>query len=193
MIVTLCFSNNKLILSDTLYVPSLRQNLISVSSLVNKSYSVNFGTEVVINRNGTFVYSGKVINGLYLITPIMYKTHDIEITNRTNRSALKIKSPSSNPIKLWHLRLSRINLDRIDRLVKDGILLSLVVEPMHVCESYLEGKMTKKPFSSKDIRAKDLLELVHTDVCGPMNIRARGGYEYFSTFTYDTQDMDTYT
>ena len=30
-----------------------------------------------------------------------------------------------------------------------------------------------------------MLELVHTDVCGPINIRARGGYEYFITFTDD--------
>ena len=34
-------------------------------------------------------------------------------------------------------------------------------------------------------RAKEVLELVHTDVCGPMNKLARGGYEYFITFTDD--------
>jgi len=181
-VVTLCFSKIKLVLSDTLYVPSLQQNLISVSSLVNKSYSITFGTEVVIKRNGTFICSGKVINGLYLLTPTMYEIHDTEINNRPS---LKRKSPSSNPTKLWHLRLGHINLNRIDRLVKDGILPSLVVEPMPVCESCLEGKMTKRPFSSKGNRAKDLLELVHTDVCGPINVRARGGYEYFITFTDD--------
>ena len=34
-------------------------------------------------------------------------------------------------------------------------------------------------------RATDLLEIIHTDVCGPMNIEARGGYRYFLTFTDD--------
>ena len=34
-------------------------------------------------------------------------------------------------------------------------------------------------------RATDLLEIKHTDVCGPMNIEARGGYRYFLTFTDD--------
>ena len=53
------------------------------------------------------------------------------------------------------------------------------------CESCLEGKMTKRPFSAKGNRATQCLELVHTDVCGPMNIQARGGYEYFVTFTDD--------
>ena len=30
-----------------------------------------------------------------------------------------------------------------------------------------------------------MLEIIHTDVCGPMNIEARGGYRYFLTFTDD--------
>ena len=32
-------------------------------------------------------------------------------------------------------------------------------------------------------RATKPLELVHTDVCGPMRVQAIGGYEYFVTFT----------
>ena len=37
----------------------------------------------------------------------------------------------------------------------------------------------------KGNRAKEPLELIHSDVCGPINIQARGGYEYFVTFTDD--------
>ena len=47
------------------------------------------------------------------------------------------------------------------------------------------GKMTKTPFSGIMERAKDLMEIIHTDVCGPMNIEARGGYRYFLTFIDD--------
>ncbi|KAL0283944.1 UNVERIFIED_CONTAM: hypothetical protein Sradi_7212900 [Sesamum radiatum] len=48
-----------------------------------------------------------------------------------------------------------------------------------------EGKMTKKPFVGQSAIAKGLLDLVHTDVCGPLNIPARGGFSYFITFTDD--------
>jgi hypothetical protein len=34
-------------------------------------------------------------------------------------------------------------------------------------------------------RANDLLKIIHTDVCGPMSVEARGGYRYFLTFTDD--------
>ena len=45
--------------------------------------------------------------------------------------------------------------------------------------------MTKRPFSDKGRRATELLELVHFDVCGLLSTQARGGYEYFVTFTDD--------
>ncbi|KAK8685887.1 hypothetical protein V6N13_124919 [Hibiscus sabdariffa] len=45
--------------------------------------------------------------------------------------------------------------------------------------------MTKAPFSGKGERASDLLGLIHSDVCGPMNTLARGGFQYFITFTDD--------
>ena len=44
-------------------------------------------------------------------------------------------------------------------------------------------KMTKTPFSKKMERATDLLDIIHTDVCSPMSVEARGGYRYFLTFT----------
>ena len=45
--------------------------------------------------------------------------------------------------------------------------------------------MAKAPFPGKGQRAKELLELIHTDVCGPMSHPARGGFSYFITFTDD--------
>ena len=45
--------------------------------------------------------------------------------------------------------------------------------------------MTKQPFNAKGRRTQELLELVHSDVCGPMSTQAKGGYEYFITFTDD--------
>ena len=52
-VVVLQFQDNKtLILSDVLYVPLMRHNLISVSEFSNKGYSFTFRTEVVIKRNG---------------------------------------------------------------------------------------------------------------------------------------------
>ena len=83
------------------------------------------------------------------------------------------------------MRLGHINLNRIIRLVSDRPLSDLKVNNLPTCESYLEGKMTKRSFTTKGKRATECLGLIHTDVCGPMSIQDKGGYEYFITFTDD--------
>ena len=69
---------------------------------------------------------------------------------------------------------------RMKKLHTDGLL-----ESLDACEPCLMGKMTKTPFSGTMERATDLLEIIHTDVCGPMSVEARGEYRYFLTFTDD--------
>jgi hypothetical protein len=45
--------------------------------------------------------------------------------------------------------------------------------------------MTKTHFTKKSERSKDLLGLVHSDVCGPMSISARDESRYFVTLIDD--------
>ncbi|GJU05782.1 retrotransposon protein, putative, ty1-copia subclass [Tanacetum coccineum] len=49
----------------------------------------------------------------------------------------------------------------------------------------MSGKMARKPYTHQVERAKDLLGLIHTDVCGPFKIMSRQGASYFVTFTDD--------
>ena len=70
-------------------------------------------------------------------------------------------------------------------LHKCGSLGSFDYESFDTCESCLLGKMTKLPFNGKGERENRLLDLIHTDVCGPMSIHARGGFVYFITFIDD--------
>ena len=47
------------------------------------------------------------------------------------------------------------------------------------------GKLPKSPFLGIGERAKGILELIHSNVCGPMLVQARSGSFYFITFTDD--------
>ena len=46
------------------------------------------------------------------------------------------------------------------------------------CEACLQGKMTKSPFVGQIAKAKDLLEIIHNNVCGLFSEMARGGLFY---------------
>ena len=150
-------------------------------------FSISFiNNEIVISRNGLDICHAKPINRLYVLRPTERSLNNSEL--------FKVEHPKSNKCQivshcdntyLWHLRLGDINLDKINRLVKDGPLRKLNVGTLPICESYFEGKMTKRPFSAKGERSKDPLQLVHSDFCSPLNVQARGGYEYFVTFIDD--------
>ena len=58
---------------------------------------------------------------------------------------------------------------------------SLDYESFDACKPCLMGKMTKTPFFGAMERATNFLEIIHTDVCGPMSVDARGGYRYVLT------------
>lgn len=53
---------------------------------------------------------------------------------------------TQNNTYLWHSRLGHINLDRIGRLVKNGLLNELEDDSLPPCESCLEEKLTKETF-----------------------------------------------
>ena len=111
-----------------------------------------------------------LIDNLYLLEP------NTTLCINSHESNHKRKEHSSvNLTHLWHLRLGHINLDRIRRLVTSGHLSPLDVTSLLVCEPCLEGQMTMRPFKAKGYRAKEVLKLVHTDLCGPICREWRSG------------------
>ena len=173
-----------LVLNNVFFIPCFRRNLISVSMFHEQLFSIFFiNNEIVISRNGLDICHAKPENGLYVLRPTEQSLNKSELFKVEHHKSNKCQKVShSDNMYLWHLRLGHINLDRINEFVKDGPLRKLNVGTLPVCESCLEGKMTKRPFSAKDERSKEPLQLVHSDVCGPLSVQARGGYEYFVSF-----------
>ena len=110
---------------------------------------------------------------------------DRSSTHVNNRDAKRCKVNNDSPTYLWHCRLGHIGVKRMKKLHADGLLESLDYESFDTCVPCLMGKMTKTPFSGTMERATNLLEIIHSDVCGPMSVEARGGYRYVLTFMDD--------
>nr|GEW63869.1 hypothetical protein [Tanacetum cinerariifolium] len=91
-------------------------------------------------------------------------------------------SATKEPSLTWTL-LSYGIVD-LDILV-DGLLDSSVLRAFEKCVSCMSGKMARKPYTHQVERAKDLLGLIHTDVCGLFKIMSIQGASYFVTFTDD--------
>ena len=115
-----------------------------------------------------------LLSGLFLLNL------DSDDTHIHNIEAKRCKVDNDSETYLWHCHLGHIGVKRLKKLHVDGL-----PESVGACEPCLMGKMTKTPFSGTMERAIDLLEIIHTNVCGPMSIEACGGYRYFLTFTDD--------
>ena len=52
-------------------------------------------------------------------------------------------------------------------------------------KDFTKGKNTKKTFPSSKSKAKGILEIIHSDVCGPMSSSSLSGYVYYVSFIDD--------
>ena len=115
-------SNFILVLEKTFYVPSFSKNLISISKLSNLGLSFNFKDSgfTLCNKYGIIGYD-ELCDGLYYINlqnNVAYNS--MHVTAGLQRCIMNEKSSM-----LWHRRLGHISIDRIKRLVNEGVLSAL--------------------------------------------------------------------
>ena len=91
--------------------------------------------------------------------------------------------------KLWHARFGHLNFASLLRLQKSDMVSSLpTLQALvkHVCESCILGKMHCSSFPKDgSVRAVHKLQVIHSDVCSPMQTPSFGNYLYFVTFIDD--------
>jgi hypothetical protein len=84
-----------------------------------------------------------------------------------------------NPNELWHRRFAHLHsksLPVVSKMVTS--LLEIQTEPDGVCKGCAQGKNMKHSFSNSNSRAKGVLDIMHSDVCGSMSTTSLSGYIY---------------
>ncbi|GJS67264.1 retrotransposon protein, putative, ty1-copia subclass [Tanacetum coccineum] len=180
----LCFpSGLVIVLHNCHYAPSITRGVISVSRLYDDGFINRFENDnsISVSKNNLIYFNAVPRDGIFEIVLSNSNTNDCSMYVVSNKRA-KLNLDSS---LLWHCRLGHISKKRIEKLQHDGLLNSIDTKSFEKCVSCLSGKMARKPYSHQVERAKDLLGLIHTDVCGPFRIVSRQGASYFVTFTDD--------
>ncbi|GJR32207.1 zinc finger, CCHC-type containing protein [Tanacetum coccineum] len=172
-----------IVLNNCHYAPSITRGVISVSRLYDDGFINRFDENNVlsVSKNNLVYFVAVPRDGIFEIDMSCSNTNDSSMYNVSNKRA-KINLDSSY---LWHCRLGHISKKRIEKLQHEGLLNSTDIQSLGKCVSCMSGKMARKPYSHQVERAKDLLGLIHTDVCGPFKIVSRQGASYFVTFTDD--------
>ena len=166
-------------LQRTFYVPSFSWNLISVSRLVPFGYSCHFSeTSFSLIYKSECVGNGILSDGLYCIF-LQNDTAHNSLHVQTGIKRCVVKEDSST---LWHRRLGHISIDRIKRLVNDGVLSTLDFTDFETCVDCIKGKQTNKSKRCAT-RSSTILEIIHPDICS-LDMDSHGK-KYFISFIYD--------
>ena len=170
------------ILQDVLHVPSFVFSLISVSTLTARGIGVQFtNNAVLLTQNGESIATGHRRHGLYAI--------DLYMPSRNKQQSFELACIAS--LQLWHERLGHVHKNGISRMAKTSAVKGLRIKPEqsppeNLCEGCVTGKMPRAAIPKfSETRASELLQLIHTDLAGPMEIRSKGGARYFVTFIDD--------
>ena len=86
---------------------------------------------------------------------------------------------------LWHLRFGYLNFRSCNQLITQDMVTGIpsLEMPKKLCEGCLVGKQSRYSFvSTMLIRSSYILEVVHSDVCGPFEEYTIGGNKHFVLF-----------
>lgn len=171
-------SDDEIPLQNVYYVPGMKKNLLSGAQLTSSGLFVLFGPrDVKVYRDLEIieepVMKGQRIESVYVLSTL---TADVDKTRR-NETA-----------DLWHMQLSHVTYSKLDVMMKKSMLKGIPqieVRTDTVCVGCQYRKAHQLPFEESTFKAKEPLELIHSDVFGPVKQASIGGMRYMVTFIDD--------
>ncbi|CAN0839811.1 Retrovirus-related Pol polyprotein from transposon RE1 [Linum grandiflorum] len=196
--------DSNLHLSNTLYVPQLVPNLVSVGQLAEQGCRVcfdNTGCVVQDVITGKKIGQGSKIGRVYKLDRCDQQNNGSlrglcfnEVAHSSRRHLLNSDlnngfavGCSNNVWELWHSRLGHPHSARLEFMFKNNFLpdklkLDSVSASASKCMSCVGAKMSQLPFSSSKTEIGESFHLIHTDLWGPSPVISRLGYRYFVLF-----------
>ena len=170
-----------IVLNDVLYVPKLQNKLFSLPTVTEKGATVEFkGHSCGIKINGKAYTIGHKHGKLYKLNTVP----------ADEACCLGKVTNQQQPLDLWHQRFGHLGYDSLKQLNDKDLVNGLQINSDGACDNKCEGcalgKQHRNSFPKKSERVtKQPLELIHSDVCGPMSTGSVGGSKYFVTFIDD--------
>lgn len=170
---------------NVLYVPELRCNLFSVMRIDEAGMRVVYeGGKVKIYHQSKIVASGTRVGKLYQL--------DFWKAGRSKSESLLSCGRIPKDLELWHRRYGHLNAKSLEQLFRCEMVTGVKCpvgandNNIIVCEPCVLGKQTRKPFPACETkRSSRVLEVIHSDVCGPVTPVGLDGVKHFVTFIDD--------
>lgn len=164
-------------LKNVKFVPNICANLVSVSQMAKCGNKVVFEGDTceIYNSNRDLISVSRMVNDLYPLNCVVNETQVKE------KAMVAVKT-----MDIWHRRMGHICDNNLMKVKNSSIGIDFKPQSdREVCKVCAIGKQSRAPFKEKGTRAKSLLQIIHSDVCGPLPIKSFSGAKYFVTFVDD--------
>ncbi|GFV75373.1 copia protein [Trichonephila clavipes] len=179
-------SFHEITLTDVLFNPKLRRNLLSGSRLESAHFMGTKGKINVFNKDWIKLFSATRHENLYFFKPDHYIIPKSKEISFFSNVTAKTKNGS---IEIWHQRFCHVNNDYLVKTSKNDSVKGLPRLTDNGKTRCIPCKLAKsKRVSFKKmgaVRSKRPLELLHMDLCGPMPTESQGGNKYFLSIIDD--------
>ena len=185
------------VIKDVVFVPNISANLLSVNKLTKSGLTVTFndkGCSIYITNDvktsGTVVGSAVEDRGMYRLAVLNQpKESHITPNEENDEAAFQVTATPVDWFMRWHKRYGHLNFDYMKELNDLCLGITIKGDVPQPCEGCMLNKSRRLPHNTVGTRATELLELVHTDVCGPMRAETWNGARYFILFVDDFSRM----
>lgn len=150
-------------IQNVLFVPELKINLFSVSAAMDKGYQLK-----VCDRVCEFTMNNRVC-AVAEREDKLYKMCFKINTERANAAV--------NSLMMWHSKLAHQNFNQVKSILKKNEVK--YEDDQTLCNACIKGKQHRLPFKDSNTRSTATCEIIHADVCGPMEVSSTGGSKYF--------------
>ena len=161
----------KKLLADVYYIPDLKSNIISLGQATEAGCDVHMvGDNLTLHDGG-----GNLIASAKRSKNRLYKV----LMEIVDTRCLKTLADCSSA--RWHARLGHIGTESMKLMIRRELVLGIpyVDVEKEICESCLKGKQARQVFpQATSYRAEKVLELIHGDLCGPINPQTAGQNRY---------------
>lgn len=158
------------VLVGVLHVPKSKYNLFALSKSLDKGCRMNAtDRKCEILRGEDIVAIGLRSGNLFL----MDFSYDID-------SVASVAKVDNLSLYEWHRRMGHQNVQQV-KAILNRCNVQYIKAPFQ-CESCVVGKAHSIPFPKRKESATAVGEIVHADVCGPLQVKSLAGARYFLIF-----------
>ena len=159
--------------------------MLSVSQICDKQFSTHFTSKECLILKPGFVIPEEWI---VMRTPRIKDAYVINMNSESTNACLFSKASESDT-SLWHRRLGHVNLKNLNQIAKGNHVVGLPLKQFSTIEKCIpcsKGKQHKLPLKPKTFNSvNSILQMLHMDLFGPVNILSIGGRSYCLVITDD--------